>query len=247
MCTVTIIPTASGYRLVTNRDESRTRPRAEPPRRRALEGGGEALWPTDAKAGGTWVATATHGLTLTILNRTRRPGDPPAPGSEALVSRGSIIPALLHHEDAAAAIDALRAMPLERYTYFRLVAVDPERILCATWNRAALSERQWSIETPVCFASSGLGDEHVQLRCDLWREMLSEHGLSAATQDRFHEHVWPERPHLSVRMSREDARTVSTTRVELDDAGASLRYRDDVGEAPALMVARDACPTTSTR
>ena len=47
---------------------------------------------------------------------------------------------------------------------------------------------------------------------------------------------WPERPEISVWMSREDARTVSVTSVELGAGGAArMVYRDDGGEREASL------------
>ena len=68
MCTVTIIPVdQGGFRLVSNRDELRTRPHAQPPSLQRTPGGGEGLWPVDAGAGGTWIAATRAGLALTLL------------------------------------------------------------------------------------------------------------------------------------------------------------------------------------
>jgi len=49
----------------------------------------------------------------------------------------------------------------------------------------------------------------------LFDSMITDSEESAATQDRFHAHSWPDRPELSVLMSRADARTVSITAVEV--------------------------------
>jgi hypothetical protein len=75
VCTVSIIPTPDGYRLVHNRDERRDRALGEPPAWRWFEldgtGGGtkiEALAPRDPAAGGTWLATTRSGITAAVLN-----------------------------------------------------------------------------------------------------------------------------------------------------------------------------------
>lgn len=218
MCTLSVISLKNGYRVVCNRDESRGRPPATPPAWRSLPGSGSlrAIWPTDTQAGGTWIASGEHGLTLALLNLNL--AGVAAPGRHA-VSRGLVIPALLAQGHAEEAMNALRKLDLERFAAFRLVAIDRlesgERVLEARWDRSALKVFAHD-GAPACFASSGLGDELVVPRLELFREMVVRPGASAAAQDLFHDHVWANRPEISVRMSRAEARTVSRTSVTVE-------------------------------
>lgn len=67
MCTVTYLPKANRHFLLThNRDEHYTRAIATFPQAKIL-GNQKVLYPTDKKAGGTWIATSLH-YTLCILN-----------------------------------------------------------------------------------------------------------------------------------------------------------------------------------
>ena len=100
MCTASIIPLQSGgFRVVINRDELRSRPNALRPTALELENGVRAAWPTDAQAGGTWVAASDRGLVLTLLNGNPTPF-PQLPPEEELVSRGLIVPSLIGSESA---------------------------------------------------------------------------------------------------------------------------------------------------
>ena len=236
MCTLSIIPLPdSGYRVACNRDESRGRPAAAPPRWRALDGSTfRALWPTDTQAGGTWIGAGAHGLTLALLNLN--PQEPPdlsrIPG---LLSRGMIIPSLLAQPDAPSAAHALARLTLSRFAPFRLVAVDTDprttlpRVIEAAWDRNAVRITEHP-PGPACFASSGLGDHLVQCRVGLFHDLVVSAGGTIHSQDRFHAHRWEDRPELSVLMSRADARTVSVTTVEarLAPPGADVR----MGYAP---------------
>jgi hypothetical protein len=51
-----------------------------------------------------------------------------------------------------------------------------------------------------------------------------------AAQDAFHRHSWEGREHVSVQMSRAEARTVSRTTVELSRRGARMTYERVGGE-----------------
>ena len=235
MCTLTIIPVAPhgapvGYRLVTNRDELRTRAPAEPPRARRI-GDAMTVWPVDADAGGTWVGANEHALTLCLLNA--HPKNAPAPrNGQPARSRGGVIPSILDARNASEAIERCAAMPLDGLAPFVLVAVDKDRIVRARWDRERLGVEISALE-PTCVVSSGLGDALVRPRIELFDAFLRERGPTPAMQDAFHNHAWPDRPEISVRMRRDDARTMSTTIVECGAGGerASVRmiHVDDAG------------------
>src|SRR5690348_2899943 len=100
MCTLSIIqvPAPSGrgtpsLRIVCNRDESRSRPPASPPRWRAAEGadGVRAIWPMDMEGGGTWLGASDRGLVLSLLNLNQEPRFD-ARGVPGLRSRGLVVP-----------------------------------------------------------------------------------------------------------------------------------------------------------
>lgn len=222
MCTVSVIASGSGYRLVTNRDEQRTRPRAEAPAWR--DDPVRAIWPRDPGGGGTWVAAAESGLTLCLLNVNI----PPNGRAEPVRSRGGLIPALLDSRDPGEVMARVRGMDLSPYAPFRLVAVGPGPVVHdARWDGLALcvsehlSGGAWR---PVCWASSGLGDELVEPRLPLFEQVVCRDPTPAA-QDAFHRHRWADRPEISVLMSRADARTVSIAAIEVGD-GVEMSYEE---------------------
>lgn len=235
MCTVTIIPLpGGGLRLMTNRDEHRSRAPAAPPDLRETAAGVRALWPVDPVGAGTWVASSEHGLVFALLNGNPRP-IPPLPPPERLRSRGGIIPSLVHARRASDAAAMLRADDLGDFPPFRLVAADASGVVDAVWDRQRLAVNRRRLE-PVCFVSSGLGDERVAQRLNLFDLWIQERGASRASQRSFHHHQWPEKPEISVMMSRADARTVSVTSVEVTRDGSSVMiYRDDTGETEARL------------
>lgn len=244
MCTVSIIPFVSagrsGYRLVSSRDEQRARTEAQPARWRELSRSLRGIWPTDPEGGGTWIAAATSGLGLAILNRNLEPPLADLPPS-TLVSRGKLIPKLIDAADLAEVVDRIRGLPLALFSPFRLVAVALNgpvvRCLEVTWDRTELEVAPESMP-PICFASSGLGDSLVTPRLGLFSELVGDEGL-AASQDAFHHHRWPDKPEISVMMSREDARTVSITTCEVvrgieDHATVRMSYAPVLAtEAPS--------------
>jgi hypothetical protein len=243
MCTISIIqvPAPSGrgtasLRIVCNRDESRSRPPASPPRWRAVEGSEplRAIWPMDMEAGGTWLGASERGLVLSLLNLNEPPRfDPRAvPG---LRSRGLVVPALLGAECAESAMGRLERMSLRHFAPFRVIAIGPALeapIAEARWNRTRLEVR-WHAQTPLCFVSSGLGDHIASPRLELFEEMVSGPGATPERQDEFHRYTIPGHSEVGVLMSRPDARTVSITTVETGPAGVQMEYESVIG-TPAI-------------
>lgn len=211
MCTVSIIaPASGGYRIVCNRDESRARPPAAAPRWHPIEGGvGRALWPMDMEAGGTWIASSERGMGLCLLNLN------PESASTSRVperSRGLLLPGLIGLERVERVAERWHALDLHPFAPCRLIGIGLERqgILEASWDGCATSIR-WHVGPPSCFVSSGLGDHLVAPRLALFEDQVVRRCATPESQDAFHRHTWKDRPHLSVMMSRADARTVSVT------------------------------------
>jgi uncharacterized protein with NRDE domain len=66
MCTVTFVPTPSGFVLTSNRDETKYRPTLPPSI--YVVNGKPLLFPKDKQAGGTWIATDKKTKTVCLLN-----------------------------------------------------------------------------------------------------------------------------------------------------------------------------------
>lgn len=240
MCTVTIIPLldpegrAIGMRLATNRDESRQRPAAEPPRVHERTSG-RSIWPIDPVGGGTWIGVNEAGVIATLLNRN---DGSPGP-TVATRSRGAIVPLALEHETAGDAAQRIAEIDAREFLPFTAVFVDRRHLVrvAANGERVALDVQPWRSQ-PEMLTSSGLGDALVETP----RRRLFEGWFGAAPsgwaaeQDAFQRHRWPERPHLSVNMSRPDARTVSLTIVEVSGGSADLAYWDPFPQGPSEPV-----------
>jgi hypothetical protein len=224
MCTVSIIAldgSSGRFRLACSRDELLARPIALPPAIRQF-GERRAVMPIDPKSDGTWVAVNDAGLAVALLNVNRL-------GGEKLVrreSRGRIVPSLLHCNRVNDAIQAAGRLQPARYPPFRLVIIDGRQ-----WGEVLSDGQRIDVVTrpfdgtPLVFTSSSLGDDLVHLpRRRLFERMVRR---TPHRQDEFHLHAWPDRPHLSVNMSRRDARTVSRTVIEVTADAATMGYVAD--------------------
>jgi hypothetical protein len=238
MCTVTLLPMGQGcasfLRLACNRDEARTRPPALPPRLRRF-GRRRALLPIDPTSQGTWIAVNDAGLAFVLLNRN--PAKTQMVQAAHFPSRGTIIPMLLH---CASVLEASRlACSLARQSFapFRLILTSRELAVEIVPGGGCTESRELPLDRPHMFTSSGLGDDLVEKpRRLLFERSLQREDGATEEQDRFHRHSWPQRGHLSVCMSREDACTVSYTVIELRAGAACMFYFPQAPDEPCPVL-----------
>lgn len=232
MCTVTIVPSPrpGRWRMACSRDERHGRAPARAPEHRADEPGRAYLMPVDPVSNGTWVAANDAGLALTLLNYN--PHDPPIGRT---VSRGGVVTALAGCATLDDAVAGCLAVPAGEMMPFRLVLCDGTRLAVWRSDEPAAAIHPQPLDRPVMFTSSGLGDHLVEPpRRELFAGWFSDDAESwLPQQDAFHAHRWEDRPHLSIAMSREDARTVSYTTVEVGPDAVTMRYHPDRPDLPA--------------
>jgi Transport and Golgi organisation 2 len=222
MCTVSVMRLPGLLRLVSNRDERRTRPTALPPAR-THAGSLRVLAPIDPSSQGTWVACSEIGLAIALLNVNPPDADARIPPR----SRGGIVPGLMRARslDEVAALAA--AVDHTEYSPFRLVAVHAGEGDVLEIAPAAGSVRRLPLAIPQMFTSSGLGDHQVEgPRRHLFEQTVVRGGERDLRdrQDRFHAHRWRDRLAVSVHMSRPDAWTVSRTTIEIGGSDIAMFY-----------------------
>ena len=215
MCTLSWTVSDSGWHLFFNRDEMRTRARAEPP---AVRPAARALYPLDPQGGGTWICVNQHGLCICLLNNY---GSPAA--RAPCRSRGLLVAGLA----ASAGLDALRRAvndeDLRVYNGFRLCALDAAGdMLCGDWDGMRL---RWSSPRLRFISSSSLdGARIVRQRTAMYSERFAA-GADPDALLAWHRSHEPCRPE-SVCMHRGDGRTQSLTAVRVDAAAVAMGYSD---------------------
>lgn len=234
MCTLTWLSTADGYELFFNRDESRARLPALPPRAQARNGV-PFLCALDADAGGTWLGVNAFGLSVGVLN-----GRSDAPAPAAPRSRGLLVLDLLDTPDTATLERRLDALDLGSTRAFRLIALEPgARLLEASWDGRELRRaRRSESEQPVC--SSSLDPEGAAAsRTAAWAQVRARGVPDERAHEEFHRGHVPQRGALSACMHRADAETVSFTRTRVSARRVELGYRpgSPCGEAEIAWLA----------
>jgi len=165
------------------------------------------------------VAASDAGLAFALLNangtRARQAGR---------MSRGLVVPTLLGCDGLEAATSRALKLNCRDFAPFRLLVVDARACAVLSWDGCDRDFELLPLARPLMFTSSGLGDALVEPpRRRLFEEMVWARPTPAA-QNAFHRHRWPNRPHLSVHMSRPDARTVSHTVVDVAPERVCLTY-----------------------
>jgi hypothetical protein len=233
MCTVSVVPTADGCRMVCNRDERRTRPIARPPQLRRI-GKSRATYPQDPVSGGTWIGVNDSELVVALLNRTSTPGVV----RQAPRSRGSIVPGLLACASMDRAVKAAEMLDNRIFEPFRLVVVQRATVAVITCDSTRTSTEAFPLVLPVMFTSSSLGDALVEPpRSGLFEQLVLAGDDWLRGQFRFHRHRWPERPQISIHMAREDAATVSRTTIDVTPGRIDLEYEPLTDNALPVPVA----------
>ena len=242
MCTVTAVPrsrlSSSAWaadplllRLACNRDEQRTRAEALPPVVQLVEGR-RVMMPLDPESGGSWIAVNEQGLVFALLN-VNAVGRAAADG----LSRGGVIPRLVSAASISQALARLLDVEAGRYRPFRLLMLDASQLVECWMEEGRLRHRRAYLHGAVMRTSSSLGDAVVEgPRRTLFRRFFRDTSSPAAAQDAFHDHQWPGREDVSVRMQRDDALTVSRTTVEVSASFATMIYRPARRDGHARVV-----------
>jgi Transport and Golgi organisation 2 len=224
MCTVTLVcPTPAGRpresllaRLICNRDEQRTRAASTPPVLRSLDRRA-AVMPIDPLSQGSWIGASDIGLVACLLNATPPERLHDAAPSRTLRSRGEIVPSLLAADSLDEAVAIVRDIDPAAFPPFRAILFANQSIAIARSDGRSFSlSTPGQLIAPLMLTSSGLGDQLVESpRRTLFDRIFAAESNALAAQEAFHTHRWPDQSHLSVLMSRADARTVSRTIVDI--------------------------------
>jgi Transport and Golgi organisation 2 len=221
MCTLTIVPTESGYLTGMNRDELRTRTAALP-QLHASHNEVNFISPRET-AGGTWIACNERGSLLALLNWNLPANEP---NGTALISRGAIIPQLVRAADSAQSLRMLEQFPLHSFAPFRLVAVFPKQksITELRWDGHGLSHLSFPWQRGHWFSSSLSDEAALRERGRTCELAARQWPTSQSWLRRLHRSHAPHAGAFSVCVHREDAVTVSYTEVCANADSLSVSY-----------------------
>jgi hypothetical protein len=227
MCTVSWIRQAGGYLLFCNRDEKHTRRVAIPPAVRE-RCGVRFIAPLDGAYGGTWIGVNQLGHSLCLLNRYQ---DEPVPSleGEGYLSRGLLLVELIDCRTRSQTQSRIEQINLAHFRPFTLLMLEPERpSLLTHWTgKELLSETDGESAMPLTSSSHDLTGVSSTRRRH-FNSLLMESGkVDARLLDKFHSSHFPTASAYSTCMHRNDARTVSLSKVNVSRDGIEFFYHAD--------------------
>jgi hypothetical protein len=223
MCTATWIRVRGGYEVFFNRDELATRKPALPPTVRERDGV-RFLAPVDGDAGGTWIGVNEHGIAVGLANGPR---ESDAGGERKFRSRGLLVLDLLASTPFGDVGRRLSSVDPSIYRSFALFAIGPGGE-AGIWSSDGkqIARLPGGHEGALLFSSSRDAERARKERQALLERMTRANGgLDAELLAAFHASHEPERGAFSPCMHREDASTVSFTRIRVGERDVEMQYR----------------------
>jgi len=174
----------------------------------------------DGERGGTWIGVNDQGVAACVVNRYPEPA--PAPGR---ISRGLLLASLLDVRTCREALRRIEAANLDRYAPCHIACFEPGApVLIVTLDGRGADLATWARPGLVLVSSATDQAAAEAARRVLFDTVAGGRGLDAEALDRLHGSHLPDRGPLSVCMHREDAETVSSTRIVVRGDAAELRY-----------------------
>lgn len=233
MCTVSWVHEADGYQLFCNRDEKRSRARAFSPRIATREGV-TFVAPVDGEAGGTWIGTNEFGVSVCLLNGSRKLTAAP------ILSRGLLLPELLGASSVAEIAERIWDNDLTRFAPFVLAALEPGRpAMVVDWDGREKSIVPYGEPYMPLTSSSADAKGVSEIRREDFRRRVAAAGrLDWSVLLDFHESHGAKRNAYSPCMHRRDAETVSFSWVRVSEERIEFLYKPAAPCRPALAEPR---------
>ena len=178
MCTVTFLPTRSGYILTSNRDETPARSSTPISKRRI--GHVEVRFPKDPLAGGTWFASDGSAFNLVLLNGgfVKHKHMPPY-----RLSRGIVLLDFYKYRNVQDYIESYDFKGIEPFTMLVIETNDSTHVHELVWDEKQLHHRQYNQNEPAIWSSATLYPEEVRAERESWFEKWLS---SSKTKDQHH-------------------------------------------------------------
>ncbi len=240
MCTLTWEFALDQYTVLFNRDERRERAPAEPIQITGAGNERRCIHARDGARGGTWMVVNAAGVTTCLLNRFDV-GSADACSGE-FESRGWLVMTLRDSSGWSETQMRIQELDLKRYPAFHLFQFDPiQGVHSLSWDgsEVQLHEHSWRCDAAVS-SSSFENDRIVAARRASFAAQVraTERQQRLCELEYFHRNRIPGQGAESVNMVREDARTVSHSRVDVDAQHVRFAYSEAMGEGPEFSAPR---------
>ncbi len=224
MCTVTYVPSASGYFLTSNRDEKNTRTKALLPAKYEINGI-ELIFPKDGDAGGTWIVLKENGDSLCLLNGAFESF---IDKGNYKVSRGKVVTEIAIANNL---IHAFQNIPLEKTAPFTLIIVNEKKLFECRWDGERKHCKALDNTARHIWSSATLYNNEQQAKRKDWFEQWQKNNIQPLQKDLFDFHTNSGDGNVEddLIMNRNDLYfTVSITGILVNDDECLMHYQDIV-------------------
>ena len=223
MCTVTWLRSGDGYQLLCNRDERNSRQPALGPRQRE-QNGVKYIAPVDGDHGGSWIGANEFGLSLCLLNRY---GELDLKPNQNYISRGLLLLDLLDSPHVEQIMSRVNEMALDRFRPFNLLALSPHKSALVEWTGSEYSIVD-DADRLLPLTSTSLKEPGIAIaRQQQFAALTATQTINESLLDAFHRGHLPDRGAYSVCMHRDDAATVSLSKIKLSQDEIVFEYESD--------------------
>lgn len=225
MCTVTYIPTQSGFIFTSNRDEQAARKTKSP--NYYLEEGISLFYPKDELAGGTWIGVSENKRLVCLLNGGFVYHNPKLKFPK---SRGVVVKQLLISTNVLKSMESLN---LEGVAPFTLVVVDwndNNMVYELVWCKEKKTINRLNSNEPKIWSSSTLYTAEMKSLREQWFKQKDLHLPEVLENDilSFHKDETLGNKEITLKMKRDVVETVSTTMVVKNNLSLNMKYLDYV-------------------
>jgi hypothetical protein len=222
MCTVTYVPSSSGYFLTSNRDEKNTRAKALAPALYFLDDV-EIIFPKDGDKAGTWIALKQNGDSLCLLNGAFENF---IDKGSYQVSRGKIVTEIAIAQNL---VHAFQNIFLLETAPFTLILVNEKNIFECRWDGEKKYCKQLDNSTAHIWSSATLYDASQQNKRQYWFEQWQINTPAPSQKDilNFHKNTGAGNMEDDLIMNRNNTYfTVSITSISANNEEYQMLYED---------------------
>jgi len=221
MCTVTWLRRGNEYQLFCNRDERNSRRPALGPQCHEQKGV-KYIAPVDGDHGGSWIGVNEFGIGLCLLNRY---GDTEVRADREFISRGLLLMDLLDCLEVQQVKSRINDLHLSRFRPFSLLALScSETPALVEWTGSKYTFTH-DVDSRVPLTSTSLTEPGIATeRQRQFVALTAARGLNEGALDYYHRSHLPERSPSSVCMHRDEAATVSMSKVTVSNREILFEY-----------------------
>jgi hypothetical protein len=228
MCTVSWSFKNQGYRLYFNRDEQRSRTRAERPRLVEWKGT-ELIAPIDPQGGGSWIALNRNGIIAFVLNNyaATRNGD----GAERFRSRGEIPLTVASQSDFLSCVRSIETFGNDSYRPFLVGVLSAQGgVTLTSWNGVTLEAVD--VDRSFVTTSSYRSLEVESYRQNRYEELKASNGEGWAWSQAmsYHQDLAHSDPAFNPLMARDDAETHCISVITATSENSRFEYWERIAD-----------------